>query len=135
MNDPRDLRKSERRQVERRTPALTPGGEILVEVTLTEDVWLTILEVLNPVGPDPILGRLQVDATARAAIEASVRLARHHATNGLTSAQSQAYIDEGIIVPVEETFPVSSDEALDRLYEYALDEAAAIDGSIADTAL
>lgn len=103
-------------------PSLTPEGEIIVEVALTEDVWGQVLHRIEHGAREWADLRM-----ARSAIDTSIKLARHHATSGLTSGQAQGYIETGLIEPPLEFDALldTFEDDLDRRREYALDESIA----------
>lgn len=119
---PADVRDLEPKRAERRTAGerrvhLTPTGEILVTVTLTEADLDEALSLVRLATPDDLEHDAQLRLIA-STFDASIRLARYHATSGLTSGQVQGYIDSGLIEPPLDSY-------IERARELALDESIA----------
>ncbi len=119
----------EKNGIERRRPHLTPKGEIIVTVALIEDDWIELLDLVDCAGSDDHEHADQLNRI-RSMLNASVRLARHHATNGLTSGQAQGYIDTGLIEPPLDYDPYRFAEARSAVDEWAVQNGQVPDSDI-----
>lgn len=81
--------KPERRMAQRRKPGYTPQGELLVEVTLTEEDYREVLGLVASASSEDEAHRVQLRRIL-ATLAATLDLTRHHADKELVRIPRQS---------------------------------------------